>query len=48
MLSAISEFDGLKLRDKTKFDQSAGLLGTMEIERLRYAAEQAVGIQARP
>ena len=58
--SAVSEFDGLKLgneveseandvrRDKAKFDQSAGLLGTVEIERLRYAADQAARIQARP
>ena len=57
---AIAEFDGLKLgnevgseandvrRDKTKFDQSTGLSGTMEIERLSHAADQAAGIQTRP
>ena len=51
--SAVPEFDGPKLgndgeaeardvrREKTKFDQSAGILGAMEIERLRYAAWQA-------
>ena len=48
MQSAVPEFDGPKLgnevkadvhdvrRDKTKVDQSAGLSGTMEIERPRY------------
>ena len=35
-------------RDKNKVDQSAGILGAMEIERLRYAAGQAAGRQARP
>ena len=58
--SAVSELDVLKLGneveaeandvrpDKTKVDQSAGILGVMEIERLRYAAGQAAGSQARP
>ena len=60
MQSAVSEFHGLKLgnevesegsdvrRDKTKFDRSAGLSGTMEIELLSCAADQAAGIQTRP
>ena len=51
--SALPEFDVPKLgndaeaeardvrREKTKFDQSAGILGAMAIERLRYAAWQA-------
>ena len=34
-------------RDKTKFDQSAGLSGTVDVERLKNAADQAAGIQAR-
>ena len=59
-VDAVPEVDGLKLgneaetemhdvwRDKTKASQSAGFSGSMEVERLRYAAEQAVGNQARP
>ena len=35
-------------RDKAKVDQSAGILGAKEIERLRYVAGQAAGSQARP
>ena len=58
--SAVPEFDGPKLgneaeaeahdvrRDKTKVNQSAGISGTMEVERPRYAAWQAAGSQARP
>ena len=34
--------------DNTKVDQAAGMLGAMEVERLRYAAGQAAGRQARP
>ena len=60
MQSAVSDIDSVKLgkevkteaydvrRDKTKFDQSAFLLGTMETERLRFAADQAAESQARP
>ena len=34
--------------DNTKVDQSAGMLGAMEIERLRYAAWQAARSHVRP
>ena len=59
-VNAVPEYESPKLgneaeaeardvrRDKTKFDQSAGLLGTVEVERLRYAAWQGAGSQARP
>ena len=58
--SAVPESDGPKLgneassealdvrRDKTKAGQSAGLSGTMEVERRSYAVDQAAGIQSRP
>ena len=60
MQSAVPESDGPKLgneagsealgvrRDKTKASQSAGLSGTMEVERRSYAVDQAAGIQSRP
>nr|ABV22340.1 calponin domain-containing protein [Noctiluca scintillans] len=58
--SAVPEFDGPKLgnevkaevhdvrRDKTKVDQSAGLSGTMEIERPRYGGVTAGATAGKP
>ena len=47
--SAVSMCDGPKLRNEVEAEaQSADRMGTVEIERRRYAAGQAAGRQVRP